>query len=309
MYVVPTPKEKMYDITVLGDLHGCYSCLKAALLQADFFDKVEAYHRDPEHQPDPKLVLLGDYIDRGMFSLNGVLRTVMTIANVAPEHVFMLRGNHEFYLEYNGQVFGGVRPAEAINTLKPHAPVEIFQHYTRFFDDIPNMLLFGKVLFVHGGIPKEMFVKEKYEDLSSLNDKDLRFQMMWSDPSTADVIPAALQEESVRFSFGRLQAAAFLQRIGCHTLIRGHEKINEGFLKTYDDNQLKLMTLFSSGGEFNQDLPEDSGYRTVVPRALSMTIQGDNVQITPWKIDYETYNTPQRNSFFATMPEISHIPD
>lgn len=309
VYVVPTPKEKVFDVTVLGDLHGCYSCLKAALLQSDFFDKVEAYQKDPTHHPDPKLVLLGDYIDRGMFSLNGVLRTVMTIANVAPEHVFTLRGNHEFYLEFQGQVFGGVRPAEAINTLKPHAPTEVFQHYTRFFETMPNMLLFGKVLFVHGGVPKDTYVKEHFNDLSSLNDEDIRFQMMWGDPSAADVIPVALQDETVRFSFGRLQAAAFLQRIGCHTLIRGHEKINEGFLPTYNDNQLKLMTVFSSGGEFNQDLPEDSGYRTVTPMALSMKIQGDDVEVTPWKIDYETYNAPQRNSFFATAPEIDHIPE
>jgi ATP-dependent Lhr-like helicase len=33
---------RVYDLTVLGDLHGCYSCLKAALLQADFFAKLDA---------------------------------------------------------------------------------------------------------------------------------------------------------------------------------------------------------------------------------------------------------------------------
>ncbi len=304
VYVVPTSPGKRFEITVLGDLHGCYSCLKAALLQSDFFDKVEAFQRDPENNPDPKLVLLGDYIDRGRFSLNGVLRSVLTIANTAPNHVFVLRGNHEYYLEYNGQVFGGVRPAEAINELKPHVPMEVFRRYTHFFEAMPNMLLFGKMLFVHGGIPKDADLKARYRDLSSLNDPDLRFQMMWSDPSTADVIPTALQKEAVRFSFGRLQAAAFLQRIGCRTLIRGHEKVNEGFVKTYEDDKLTLLTLFSAGGEHNRDLPEDSGYRSVRPAALTMAIDGDDVRVTPWKIDYETYNTPLRNSFFLTEPEL-----
>ena len=30
------PPGSYYELTVLGDLHGCYSCLKAALLQSDF---------------------------------------------------------------------------------------------------------------------------------------------------------------------------------------------------------------------------------------------------------------------------------
>ena len=37
-------------------------------------------------QPFPLLVLLGDYIDRGLFSLNGVLRTALQLFVTAPEH-------------------------------------------------------------------------------------------------------------------------------------------------------------------------------------------------------------------------------
>ena len=58
-------------------------CLKAALLQADFFAKLEAWKLDTR-KPEPKLVLLGDYIDRGMFSYNGVLRTVMQLFSPRP---------------------------------------------------------------------------------------------------------------------------------------------------------------------------------------------------------------------------------
>src|SRR5207253_340567 len=83
-----------------GDLHGCYSILKATLLQSKFFDRVEAYRKDPS-LPYPLLVLLGDYIDRGLFSLNGVLRTALQLFVTAPDHVVMLRGNHEYYVEVN----------------------------------------------------------------------------------------------------------------------------------------------------------------------------------------------------------------
>jgi hypothetical protein len=132
---------------------------------------------------------------------------------------------------------------------------------------------------------------------------------MWSDPSSADVIPAALQEQSARFPFGRLQAAAFLQRIGCHTLVRGHEKVNEGFERTYDDENLALLTVFSCGGEQNEDLPEGSGYRTVTPMALTMTYRDDEMSVTPWKIDYPSYNSPEHNAFFKAQPELEHRQD
>ncbi|MCP4679249.1 MAG: serine/threonine protein phosphatase [Deltaproteobacteria bacterium] len=307
VYVVPPKPGRTYDLTVLGDLHGCYSCLKSAVMQARFFEKVEAFQADPENNPDPKLIFLGDYIDRGMFSLNGVLRSVLKMASTAPDHVFLLRGNHEFYIEYEGQVYGGVIPAEAINTLKPHVSTDVFKNYIDFFEDMPNMLLFGETLFVHGGIAKDQLLKERYVDLSSLNDPDIRFQMMWSDPSSADVIPAALQEQSSRFPFGRLQAAAFLQKIGCHTIVRGHEKVNDGFARTYDDENIVLITLFSAGGRDNDDLPPRSGYRRVTPMAMTMKIKDGEVEISPWKIDYELYNNPDRNRFFQVAPSIEHI--
>lgn len=301
--VHPIKPGQAYELTVLGDLHGCYSCLKGAVMQADFFAKVAAYKADPT-LPKPLLVLLGDYIDRGLFSLNGVLRTALQMYVTAPDHVYVLRGNHEYYLEYKGQIYGGVKPAEAINTLKPHLPIEVFRHYMKLFDNLPNTLLFDRTLFVHAGIPRDSLIKERWKDLNALNDPDIRFQMMWSDPSSADVIPAALQEQSARFPFGRLQAAHFLQRIGCTTLIRGHEKVESGFAQTYHDDNVTLITLFSAGGTDNKDLPEGSSYASVTPKALTIEVKDGETTMTPWDIDYVSYNDPNRNAFFQTAPEI-----
>jgi hypothetical protein len=306
VYVLPDAPGADYELTVLGDLHGCYSVLKAAIMQSNFFEKVNAYHQDPKNNPNPKLVLLGDYIDRGMYSYQGVLRTVLQIFATVPEHVYVLRGNHEYYVEVQGNIYGGVKPAEAINTLKPHLPTDVFQHYARLFDAMPNMLAFDRTLFVHAGIPRDSLIKERWKDLSTLNDPDVRFQMMWSDPSSADVIPAALQQTSARFPFGRLQSQAFLRRIGCHTLVRGHEKVNEGFRRTYDEAEQLLITLFSAGGKNNTDLPPESGYRSVTPMAMTLRHRGGQSEITPWVIDYERYNDPERNAFFKIAPEIAH---
>jgi hypothetical protein len=304
VYMHPADPGRIYELTVLGDLHGCYSCLKGALLQADFFAKLQAWQLD-NRKPEPKLVLLGDYIDRGRFSYNGVLRTVMQLYLAAPDHVFPLRGNHEYYIEYGGRIYGGVKPAEAINTLVGHLPGEVFAEYMKLFEALPNMLFFDDMMFVHAGIPRDADIKSKVHDFAALNDPDLRFQMLWSDPSTADYIPDDLQAQNARFPFGRLQFEAFMHKLGCSILVRGHEKVDSGFRPMYGD-QMSLITLFSAGGADNNDLPEESSYRTVTPMAATIRLEGGTAQITPWLIDYERFNDPRRNRFFASPPEIEH---
>lgn len=304
VYVHPADPAKVYELTVLGDLHGCYSCLKGALLQADFFAKLEAWKLDTR-KPEPKLILLGDYIDRGRFSYNGVLRAIMQLFLAAPDHVFPLRGNHEYYIEYRGRIYGGVKPAEAINTLIGHMPGEVFAEYMKMFEELPNMLFFDDLMFVHAGIPRDADIKAKIHDFAALNDPDLRFQMLWSDPSTADVIPDDLQAQNARFPFGKLQFEAFMQKLGCTMMVRGHEKVDAGFRPMYSD-ATSLITLFSAGGADNNDLPEDSSYRTVTPMAATIRLENGTAQVTPWPIDYQRFNDPKRNRFFASPPEIEH---
>ncbi len=304
-FVHPVAPGERHELIVLGDLHGCYSCLKGAIMQSDFFAKVEAYRAD-KTRPNPKLVLLGDYIDRGMFSYNGILRTVMQLFMAAPDHVFMLRGNHEYYIEYRGRIYGGVKPAEAINSLIGHMPGEMFQAYMQFFEQLPNMLLFDRTLFVHAGIPRDATMTEKYKDLSSLNDPEIRFQMLWSDPSTTDNIPDELQAQNARFPFGRLQFDRFMTRLGLTMMVRGHEKIDEGFRSVYPDHPITLINLFSAGGADNDDLPEHSSYRSVTPMAATVHVEAGAARVVPWVIDYRHYNDPSRNRFFASPPEIAH---
>ena len=147
---------------------------------------------------------------------------------------------------------------------------------------------------------------EKYTDLSSLNDGEIRFQMLWSDPSSADHIPDRLQAHNARFPFGRLQFEKFMNRMGLTMLVRGHEKIDEGFRSVYPGHSIALLNLFSAGGADNDDLPEHSSYRTVTPMACTMYVEGGTTRVVPWVIDYKHYNDPKRNRFFASAPEIAH---
>jgi hypothetical protein len=297
--VLPPKPGKDYELIVVGDLHGCYSCLKAAVLQSDFLQKVQAHHDDPDGTPETHLVLLGDYIDRGYWAFDGVLRGALRLMLAAPHAVHVLRGNHEYYLEHQGRILAPVRPAEAMASLENVADPSFFRQMMQLFEALPTMLAFDRLLFVHAGIPRDETIAERFTGLASLNDPDLRFQMMWSDPSDAEHVPAELQRATARFSFGTRQLRAFLGKLGVTTLIRGHERIVEGFKIAVDTPEAQLLTLFSSGGRENPDLPTTSNYREVTPAALSILHRDGQSTIRPFELDWRRFSDPARNRFWS----------
>jgi hypothetical protein len=290
------------EYVVLGDLHGCYSCLKGALLQSNFIQRAWAHQWDPQQYPDVKLVFLGDYIDRGKFSFDGVLRAALQLFVSMPEQVILLRGNHEYLMWLEDRLISCVHPAEALSSITPHVPVEMLEAYRLLFEAMPTSFICDETLFVHGGIPRDDTFAERYNNLSSLNDPDLRFQMLWSDPVNAPAIPVELQKKNPRFSFGHEQFQAFMERTGMRTMIRGHEKFENGFRVIYDTDQHKLLSLFSAGGLNNTDLPEASSYRQVTPMALTVQFGQGPPTATPWELEYHTFNYPPHNGLYRPHP-------
>ncbi len=296
--------DQPLELIVLGDLHGCYGCLKAALLQSDFIQRVWLHQWDPANHPDVKLVLLGDYIDRGRFSFDGVLRAVLQLFVAMPDNVIMLRGNHEYFVWLEDRIHSGVYPAEALTSIAAHVPPEMLEAYRVLFEHMPTSFVCDRTLFVHGGIPREDTFAARFRDLSSLNDPDLRFQMMWSDPTPTDHVPVELQRKNPRFSFGRQQFRAFMERVGCDTMIRGHEQVERGFDVTYDLGDRLLLNLFSAGGHDNVDLPEGAPYRAVTPMALTI-LYGHGAgppRAYPWPIAYQPFNFAPCNGFHRAQP-------
>ena len=43
--------------------------------------------------------------------------------------------------------------------------------------------------------------------------------------------------------------------------------------------------------------------------ALTITHKDDETSVTPWKIDYESYNRAEHNAFFKAQPELEHRQD
>ena len=84
-----------------------------------------------------------------------------------------------------------------------------------------------------------------------------------------------------------------------YALVRGHERIVEGFRTVFDARNATLFTLFSSGGATNVDLPESSNYREVTPMALTIRYHQGVCRVSPFAIDYQRYNDPARNRLLA----------
>jgi hypothetical protein len=286
------------ELIVLGDLHGSYACFKAALMQSQFIERALRRKQDPANNPDVKLVLLGDYIDRGTFGFEGVLRAALHLFVTFPEQVVMLRGNHELLARVDGRVISAVKPAEALPQLASRAPVELLEAYRHLFEHMPTSLLCDRTLFVHGGIPREDTLDGRFRDLSGLDDQVVRFEMMWSDPMQTDAVPVELQRANPRFTFGRDQFRAFMQKIDCDTLIRGHEQVDAGFKTVFDIGDAKLHTLFSVGGRDNTDLPEDSRYRNARPMALTVRVRDGEQIATPWPIAYKDFTNSTHNGLY-----------
>ena len=175
-----------------------------------------------------------------------------------------------------------------------------------FFEAMPNMLLFDRLLFVHAGIPRDAALAEKYVDLASLNDPDLRFQMMWSDPVATDSIPVEMQRTNPRFSFGRRQFYEFMQRTGMQVMVRGHEQIERGFELFYDLGDRALIDVFSAGGYDNADLPIDSSYRAVTPMALTVEHGQGTPVFTPWPLQYRPFNFAPHNGLYRPQPLLEY---
>lgn len=141
----------------IGDIHGCINPFN------DLLEKISLTKED-------KLILLGDYIDRGPNSkavLDKIIELKQLGFNITP-----LLGNHEIMLlraiestKYFDMwmLNGGWTTLENFKCTNPN---EIPEKYKSLISDMPYFLKFNNYLFVHAGFNDS--IDDPFTDLESM---------------------------------------------------------------------------------------------------------------------------------------------
>lgn len=119
------------------DLHGNIRDLIRILKSISFLES------------DLKILFLGDYVDKGNFSLE-VITLLFSLFLQFPERIFLLRGNHEFS---NVNVEYGFKD----ELYKQYKNDRLWEKFNSVFNWLPIAALIGnKIICFHGGISPQL---------------------------------------------------------------------------------------------------------------------------------------------------------
>lgn len=217
-------------ITIVGDIHGQYYDLLKLL--------------EVGGNPDnTQYLFLGDYVDRGSFSIE-VLLLLYALKINFPERIWLLRGNHECR---QMTTFFNFR-----DECEYKYDVVVYYAFMESFDTIPlSAVINGKFLGVHGGISPDLILLNQISSFTRFQEPPrtgIFCDILWADPIDEDKEEHTIQTEAyfpndVRgcsYFFGYNAATTFLEKNGLLSIIRAHEAQLEG----YKMHQTNLKTGF-----------------------------------------------------------------
>jgi protein phosphatase len=200
------------SVWLVGDIHG------------NLLDLVRILGRT-HLPPESRLLFLGDYVDRGPYSIH-VVMLLFSLTLKFPDSVFLIRGNHEF-IRVNAR-YGFKTELEAAF---PSEGAALFEAFNDCFNWIPIAAVVAKdILCVHGGISPSINSLKDLEDftrpVSEYNGNFLA-DLMWSDPldHTQWFQP---NPRGVGRYFGESAVRDFVDKLRLRCIVRAHQCIARG---------------------------------------------------------------------------------
>ena len=223
----PNVLELTAPINVFGDIHGQF---------ADMIHFLEMTGLPPNQ----KFLFMGDYVDRGNNSIE-VCALLFAMKIIYPEHIQILRGNHECP-EVNC-LYGLLNECE--NRFGNDARL-VFNKINEVLCVLPLCAIINNKIFcVHGGISPHL---KTLDDIKIINrfgkipDSGLMCDLMWSDPSTS-VIKWGQNSRGISCTYNSLAINGFLRNNKLQLLCRAHQLVPDGY-KFFANN--KMITIFSA---------------------------------------------------------------
>ncbi|TFK70822.1 Metallo-dependent phosphatase [Pluteus cervinus] len=224
-------------ITVCGDIHGQY------------YDLMKLFEVGGS-PADTRYLFLGDYVDRGYFSIECVLY-LWSLKIWYPETLFLLRGNHE------------CRHLTDYFTFKlecKHKYSErIYDACMESFCALPLAAVMNKqFLCIHGGLSPELNTLDDIRAIDRFREPPthgLMCDILWADPVEdfgTEKTTESFVHNHVRgcsYFFTYQAACQFLERNNLLSIIRAHEAQDAGYRmyrKTKSTGFPSVMTIFSA---------------------------------------------------------------
>jgi protein phosphatase len=240
-------------IKVYGDIHGQYQDLM----------RLFARYKAPSDGDDGDIdstdyLFLGDYVDRGSFSLETVC-LLFALKCRYPQQIHLIRGNHED--PTINSIYGFRDECQRKLREDSEEPDSCWNRFNRAFEWMPvGAVIEDRILCLHGGIGGAINSVQEINDLrrplhvAQIPQTPLEQRvtdLLWSDPSDSDAITGVTLNETrdpdgtgriVKYGPDRVQD--FLEaNAPLSMILRAHECVMDGFERFANGH---LITVFSA---------------------------------------------------------------
>ena len=212
-------------VTVCGDVHG------------QFYDLMELF-RIGGRCPETNYLFMGDYVDRGYYSLETVSLLVALKVRYR-ERITILRGNHES--RQITQVYGFYDEC-----LRKYGSVNVWRYCTEIFDYLSlSSIIEDKIFCVHGGLSPSINTLDQIRVIDRKQEvphDGAMCDLMWSDPE--DIDGWGLSPRGAGYLFGGDVVTQFNTTNNIDLIARAHQLVMEGYKHMFTGQT--LVTVWSA---------------------------------------------------------------